>query len=105
MATPASAESGQPLALVPDSGRGQRRAVGFDAATLWRITRMAFHYRWRMGLGILATAFAAGAQIVIPQLIGDAVDSAHGMLTNADVDAAGTRVKVAWNWLVDSIQA
>lgn len=86
-----SAESRPSLALVPESSRVRRRAVGFDAATLWRITKMAFRYRWRMGFAITATILAAVAQIVIPQLIGNAVDNAHSMLSTAQIDAAATR--------------
>jgi len=91
LSAPHSIESSQPLALVPESSRVRRRAVGFDATTLWRITRMAFRYRWRMGLAITATILAAIAQIVIPQLIGSAVDNAHGLLADVQADTGATR--------------
>lgn len=100
MSVPLSTESGQTLALVPESSRVRRRAVGFDAATLWRITKMAFRHRWRMGFGITATVLAAAAQIVIPQLIGNAVDSAHGMLAGAQMDAAATRAALFYTALL-----
>lgn len=70
----------EPLPLVPDSIRVQRKAVAFDAGTLMRITRIAFGHPARMSLAIVATILAALSQIIIPQLIGDAVDHAHGLL-------------------------
>ena len=70
----------EPLPLVPESIRVQRQAVAFDAGTLMRITRMAFGHSTRMTLAIVATVLAALSQIIIPQLIGDAVDHAHGLL-------------------------
>ncbi|MDA0952106.1 MAG: ABC transporter ATP-binding protein [Proteobacteria bacterium] len=49
---------------------------------------MAFGYRWRMGLGIIATIGAAVFQLFVPQFLGRAVDQAHGLLSAAS-DAAG----------------
>ena len=72
----------EPLPLVPESIRLQRRAIAFDAGTLMRITRMAFGHPLRMTLAIVATFLAAISQIIIPQLIGDAVDHAHGLLAS-----------------------
>ncbi len=69
--------------LLPRSGHGHRSAVGFDPRTLTRVTAMAFRYRWRLLLAVLATALAAITQIVIPQLIGTAVDQARGLLSSA----------------------
>ena len=43
---------------------------------------MAFAHPWRMALGMSTTLLAAGAQLVIPQLIGEAVDYAHGLLAS-----------------------
>ena len=71
------------LPLVPDAPRVHRVAVGFDTRTLLRITAMAFRHRWRMALAIVATALAAVSQIVIPQLIGRAVDQGQGLLAGA----------------------
>ena len=68
------------LALVPESVRTRRTAVAFDAGVLVRITRLAMVHPWRMGLGFAATLFAAAAQLVIPQLIGEAVDHAQSLL-------------------------
>ena len=76
------------LALVPDSVRTRRTAVAFDGAVLLRITRMAFAHPWRMALGTGATVLAGVAQLFIPQLIGEAVDHAQGLLAEAGNDAA-----------------
>ena len=72
--------------LVPDSVRSRRTAVAFDAGVLARITRMAFAHPWRLALGLGATGLAAGAQLVIPRLIGDAVDFAQGLLASTGDD-------------------
>ena len=76
------------LALVPDSVCTRRAAVGFDAGVLLRITRMAFAHPWRMALGTGATCLAAVAQLFIPQIIGEAVDQAQGLLAQAGDDTA-----------------
>ncbi len=73
------------LALVPESVRLHRKAIAFDANTLWRITGMVFTYRWRMALAILGTASAAISQLIIPQLIGKAVDHANSLLTSTTI--------------------
>ena len=83
-------ESDPNLVLIPETARVHREAIAFDVGTLRRITRMAFAYRWRMALAIVGTIFAAIAQIVIPRLVGEAVDSANGMLANAALDPART---------------
>jgi ATP-binding cassette, subfamily B, multidrug efflux pump len=77
------------VSLLPDAGHGHRAAIGFDPQTLTRITAMAMRYRWRMLFAVLATALAASTQIVIPKLIGTAVDQARGLLSVvADSEAA-----------------
>ena len=85
----ASTTPDRSLALVPDSVHPRRRAVDFDTGVLLRITRIAFANPWRMAFGMGATLIAAFAQLVIPQLIGDAVDYAQGLLASAgdDVEA------------------
>ena len=55
--------SSRDLPLVPRSARVRRNAIGFDAATLVRITRMAFAHRTRMALALAATVLAAVAQL------------------------------------------
>ncbi len=89
------------LPLVPHSARINRTAVGFDSRTLLRISIMAFNHPWRMGLAIVATILAAIAQIVIPRLIGDAVDNAQGILGDLTVSetSAGRALMITAWWL------
>ncbi len=94
-------ENPAPLPLVPRSARINRAAIGFDSRTLLRISRMAFDHPWRMTLAIVATILAAIAQIVIPRLIGDAVDNAQGILGDlslSETSASNALVITAW-WL------
>jgi len=90
-----------PLPLVPRSARINRNAIGFDSRTLLRISRMAFDHPLRMALAIVATILAAIAQIVIPRLIGDAVDNSQGILGDlslSESSASSALVDTAW-WL------
>ncbi|MCP5149282.1 MAG: ABC transporter ATP-binding protein [Ectothiorhodospiraceae bacterium] len=60
---------------------------------------MAFTHRWRMALAIVSTVIAGLAQIVIPGLIGQAVDHAQGLLGDAAVATAQVRAalwQTAW---------
>ena len=82
--TQTQTQTQEPLPLVPESIRLQRHAIAFDAGTLMRITRMAFGHPMRMTLAIVATFLAAISQIIIPLLIGDAVDHAHGLLESGN---------------------
>ena len=88
-----TADAGVPL--LPQSGRGHRAAIGFDPRTLRRVTAMAMRYRWRMLLAVIATALAAITQIVIPQLIGDAVDRTGALLAGAARDESAARAGLA----------
>ncbi|MGI9334846.1 MAG: ABC transporter transmembrane domain-containing protein, partial [Gammaproteobacteria bacterium] len=102
---PSPCEAGGPsvrtIPLLPASGRGLRTAVGFDAQVLWRITAMAFRHRWRMAVAIVATVLAATAQIVIPQLIGAAIDRVQGLLGSAAAAETLTREGLATTaWLL-----
>ncbi|MDX1432269.1 MAG: ABC transporter ATP-binding protein, partial [Gammaproteobacteria bacterium] len=97
----AGAQQGEITALLPDPERGRRAAVGFDLATLGRITGMALRYRWRMAVAVVATALAATAQIVIPRLIGSAVDQTTGLLAGAGAtEAAAHAALVHTAWLL-----
>ena len=96
----ASTTPDRTLALVPDSVRTRRTAVAFDAGVLLRITRMALAHPWRMALGMSATLLAASAQLVIPQLIGEAVDHAHGLLAAAGDDATARAALARAAWLI-----
>ena len=77
--------------LLPHSGHGHRAAIGFNPRALARISAMALHYRWRMLFAVVATALAATTQIVIPQLIGTAVDQVRGLLASAAENEAAVQ--------------
>lgn len=96
MSVSGTQESARDLPLLPKSTAQRRMAVGFDAGTLMRITRMAFAHRLRLTVALVATVCAASAQLVIPQLIGQAVDSAAGLLAlgGAQADAAREALEV-----------
>jgi len=81
--------------LLPRSGHGHRAAIGFDPRTLTRITAMALRYRWRLALAIVATVLAAATQIVIPQLIGFAVDQVRILTVSAADGEASLRAGLA----------
>ena len=83
------------LALLPESTRVRRRAVGFDADTLFRISKMALGHPWRMAIALVATVFAGMFQLVIPQLIGEAVDHAQGLLGTSGIPEAEARAALA----------
>ena len=98
MSTPAASTTpDRTPALVPDAVRTRRTAVAFDAGVLLRITRMAFAHPWRLTLGMGATVLAAFAQLVVPQLIGEAVDNAQGLLAASgdDSEARAALVRAA----------
>ena len=97
----ASAPPPDDLPLVPAATGGTRAAVGFDSRTLLRITAMAFDHPWRMGIALAATVVAAVSQLIMPRLIGAAVDSAQGLLGDSAVVAAEARdALLYWAWLL-----
>ena len=59
------------------------RRLGSDLQILWRITRLVLRYRWRVALAAGATLAAAAFQLMIPQYLGAAVDSAVALLGDA----------------------
>ncbi|MDH3703725.1 MAG: hypothetical protein OEU46_20700, partial [Alphaproteobacteria bacterium] len=58
--------------LPVDEHRGQRD----DFQILWRIIRIAFRHRGLVAVAVATTLAATAFQLLIPQLLGDAVDSA-----------------------------
>ena len=89
------------VALLPESTRIRRQAVGFDADTLLRISRMAFAHPWRMGIGLVATVCAGFFQLAIPQLIGEAVDHAQSLLGGSGTPEAQARAALSHAaWLI-----
>ena len=67
------------------------RSIGDDARVLWRIVRFILRYRLRITLAVSATIAAAAFQLMIPQLLGGAVDGALGLLEDGSVDRAAAR--------------
>jgi len=57
-----------------------------DTRILWRIIRLALRYRFRITVAIAATIVAAIFQLAIPPLLGNAVDSALGLLHDSAVE-------------------
>lgn len=60
-----------------------------DARVLLRILRLVLKYRGRVAIAVAATLAAAAFQLTIPQLLGNAVDGALGLL---DAQAVGGAV-------------
>jgi len=73
--------------LPADEYRGQRD----DFRILWRIVRIVLRNRLRVTIAIAATLAAAAFQLLIPQLLGDAVDSALGLLGAASAGPEAAR--------------
>jgi ATP-binding cassette subfamily B protein len=65
--------------------------LGDDAGVLLRIVKLAFEYRARIGLAIAATLIAAAFQLMIPRLLGNAVDGALGLLGDGSVTPEAAR--------------
>ncbi len=64
----------------PERGDAARAAP--SAMVLWRITRLSFRYRGRLALAgglILASSFLS---LIVPRLLGRAVDEAHSLLSS-----------------------
>jgi len=57
-------------------------------ATMWRVTRYAGETPWQVVTALLATLIAATLQLVIPRLLGQAVDQTQALLAGAGRDAA-----------------
>ena len=73
--------------LPADAYRGQRD----DFRILWRIIRIVLRNRLRVAIAIAATLAAAAFQLLIPQLLGDAVDSSLGLLGAASAGPEAAR--------------
>jgi len=73
--------------LPADAYRGQRD----DFLILWRIIRIVLRNRLRVAIAVAATLAAAAFQLMIPQLLGDAVDSALGLLGTASAGPGAAR--------------
>ncbi len=71
----------------------QAVAAGRGLPTLWRITKLNLRHPVQVGVAILSTIIAASLQLMIPRLLGRAVDQAHGAM------AAGNGMALAENAL------
>ena len=54
---------------------------GKGVGTLWRITRLNLRHPWQVTIAIVAAFVAATLQLMIPRLLGQAVDQAQGLGT------------------------
>jgi ATP-binding cassette subfamily B protein len=59
-----------------------------DVAILRRVLAMAWRYPRGMTIALGTTVVAAAFQLLIPRYLGQAVDSAQGLLAGGDVAAA-----------------
>jgi ATP-binding cassette subfamily B protein len=67
------------------------RRLGTDAQILWRIIRLCLRHRVRIAVAVGATLIAAIFQLAVPQLLGDAVDGALGLLNSEGSSAESAR--------------
>ncbi len=75
--------------MVSDRASAKRRATAFShvakaswgkgVGTLWRITRLNLRHPWQITVCIISTFIAATLQLLIPRLLGHAVDQAQGI--------------------------
>ncbi len=72
-------------------GSDEDRRLSDDALVLWRITKLAAAFRWRLALAVAATIVAAGFQLMIPQFLGQAVDGALGLVGSTAASAGADR--------------
>jgi ATP-binding cassette subfamily B protein len=66
-------------------------------ATMWRVTRYAGETPWQVVTALVATLIAASLQLIIPQLLGQAVDQTQAVLTTGSREAAEAAL---WNTAV-----
>ena len=57
-------------------------------ATMWRVTCYAAETPWQVITALVATLIAATLQLVIPQLLGQAVDQTQAVIANGSLEAA-----------------
>lgn len=76
--------------MATDRASAKRRANAFShvakaswgkgVGTLWRITRLNLRHPWQATVCIVSTFIAATLQLMVPRLLGHAVDQAQGIL-------------------------
>ncbi len=86
--------------MASDRASAKRRANAFShvakagwgkgVGTLWRITRLNLRHPWQATVCIVSTFIAATLQLMVPRLLGHAVDQAQGILgTSAEAAQQG----------------
>ncbi|MDA0366763.1 MAG: ABC transporter ATP-binding protein [Proteobacteria bacterium] len=73
-----------------DDSSGDRRAAG-DSAVLWRIVKLALGNRGRVAIAVGSTLVAVVLQLMVPRLLGDAVDGALLSLGERTIDIEAAR--------------
>lgn len=73
------------------SGTEEKDQFFRGLGTVTRILRMSARYRWRLGIGVVATVVAANFQLLIPKYLGAAVDHAQGLLAAGAADPQAAR--------------
>jgi ATP-binding cassette, subfamily B, multidrug efflux pump len=76
---------------------------GRGFGTLVRIIRMILHHPWRVAIAIGATFIAASLQLMIPRLLGRAVDEAQGVLAASEAGDGNALITTALILLAVSI--
>ena len=76
---------------------------GRGFGTLVRIFQMIFRHPWHVAIAIGATFIAASLQLMIPRLLGRAVDEAQGVITAAEAGEKNALLTTALILLVVSI--
>ena len=71
-----------------DPATAKTGKAGAPAGVLLRITRLTFRRRWRMTIALSCAAGAACFQLLIPLILGRAVDNATGLLSGAEAAAS-----------------
>ena len=81
---PQASPSPKPLEVMatPDA-----QSWGGGLNTLWRVTRIALLTPWQVLFAVVATLIAAAMQLLIPRLLGQAIDQTQ-LLTSGDTEAA-----------------
>ncbi len=69
-------------------------ALGQGVSTLWRITRLNLRHPWQVAIAILSTFVAATLALMIPRMIGIAVDQAQGILVQGEAGDAAERALI-----------
>ncbi len=79
-----------PVAAPPDEIMQPADTVGWRSglAVLWRVIQLSLRTPWQAAAAILATLIASGMQLLIPLLLGQAVDQTQALLTDADAARA-----------------